>query len=51
LERLNKGVKLKTRVPLSGTGPPSLQRLVTTIVSEVSEDWEASRIYLNMETE
>jgi len=24
---------------------------VTAIVSEVSEDWEASRIYLNMETE
>ncbi len=29
----------------------SLNRLVSSIVMEISEDWETSRIYINMETE
>lgn len=51
LERLNKEIKRRTRVATLFPNEASLLRLVTAIVSEVSEDWEASRIYLNMETE
>jgi transposase-like protein len=51
LERLNKEIKRRTRVATLFPNEASLLRLVTAIVSEVSEDWEASRIYLNMEAE
>ncbi len=51
LERLNKEIKRRTRVATLFPNEASLLRLVTAIVSEISEDWEASRIYLNMETE
>ena len=51
LERLNKEIKRRTRVATLFPNEASLLRLVTAILSEVSEDWEASRIYLNMETE
>ncbi len=51
LERLNKEIKRRTRVATLFPNEASLLRLVTAIVSEVSEDWEASRVYLNMEAE
>jgi len=51
LERLNKEIKRRTRVATLFPNEASLLRLVSAILAEVDEDWEASRIYLNMEAE
>ena len=50
LERLNKEIKRRTRVATLFPNEASLLRLVTAIVVEISEEWEAGRIYINMET-
>jgi transposase-like protein len=51
LERLNKEIKRRTRVATLFPNEASLLRLVTAIVAEVSEDWEAGRAYINMEAD
>jgi transposase-like protein len=51
LERLNKEIKRRTRVATLFPNEASLLRLVTAIVSEISEEWETGKVYLNMETE
>ena len=51
LERLSKEVKRRTRVATLFPNEASLLRLVTAILSEVSEEWETGRIYLSMEAE
>jgi len=52
LERLNKEIKRRTRVATLFPNEAALLRLVTAIVSEVSEEWEAAtRAYINMEAE
>ena len=51
LERLNKEIRRRTRVATLFPNEMSLLRLVSAVVSEISEDWETSRIYINMETE
>jgi len=51
LERLNKEIKRRTRVATLFPNEASLLRLVTAIVSEVSDEWETGRIYLSMEAE
>ena len=51
LERLNKEIKRRTRVATMFPNEASLLRLVTAIVSEISEEWETGRSYLSMETE
>ena len=51
LERLNKEIRRRTRVATLFPNEASLLRLVSAVVSEISEDWETSRIYINMETE
>jgi putative transposase len=51
LERLNKEIKRRTRVATLFPNEASLLRLVTAIVAEVSEEWEAGRAYINMEAE
>ena len=49
LERLSKEVKRRTRVATLFPNEASLLRLVTAILSEVSEEWETGRIYLHVD--
>jgi len=48
-ERLNEEIKRRTRVARIFPNPKSLLRLVTALLCDISDDWEASsKIYLNM---
>lgn len=47
-ERLNQEIKRRTRVARVFPNTASLLRLVTAILSEISDDWESSKTYLNM---
>jgi putative transposase len=47
-ERLNQEIKRRTRVARVFPNPDSLLRLVTAVLSEISDDWESSKNYLNM---
>jgi putative transposase len=49
IERLNKEIKRRTRVATLFPNEASLLRLVSAVLSEISDDWEAERSYLNME--
>lgn len=49
LERLNKEIKRRTRVATLFPNEASLLRLVSAMLMETSEDWEAGRTYLTME--
>ncbi|MCA9442392.1 MAG: transposase, partial [Candidatus Omnitrophica bacterium] len=48
LERLNKEIKKRTRVATLFPNEDSLLRLVSAILSEISDEWETGKIYLNM---
>jgi putative transposase len=48
LERLNKEIKRRTRVATLFPNEASLLRLVSAVLSEISDDWETERSYLNM---
>lgn len=47
-ERLNQEIKRRTRVARVFPNPDSLLRLVTAVLNEISDDWESSKTYLNM---
>jgi transposase-like protein len=48
-ERVNEEIKRRTRVARIFPNPKSLLRLVTAVLSDISDDWEAStQLYLNM---
>jgi transposase-like protein len=49
LERLNKEIKRRTRVATLFPNETSLLRLASAVLSEISDDWETERAYLNME--
>jgi transposase-like protein len=49
LERVNQELKRRTRVARLFPNEASLLRLVTALLNEISDDWEAGKIYLNME--
>lgn len=49
LERLNKEIKRRTRVATLFPNEKSLERLVTALLSEISDEWETGKVYLNME--
>jgi putative transposase len=49
LERLNKEIKRRTRVATLFPNEASLLRLVSAVLSEISDDRETERSYLNME--
>ena len=49
LERLNKELKRRTRVATIFPNEPSLLRLASAVLSEISDDWETERAYLTME--
>jgi len=49
LERLNREIKRRTRVATLFPNAPSLLRLVSAILMEISEEWETGRAYLSTE--
>ena len=51
LERLNKEIARRTRVATLFPNEASLERLVSALLVEISEEWETGRIYLNMESD
>jgi len=51
LERLHKEIKRRTRVATLFPNEASLLRLVSAVLSEIDDDWNTGRKYLNMETE
>lgn len=51
IERLNKEIKRRTRVATLFPNEESLLRLVSAVLSEISEEWETGKVYLSMETE
>jgi transposase-like protein len=50
LERLNLELKRRTRVASIFPSESALERLVTALLMEQSEQWETDKTYLNMET-
>ncbi|MCP4445988.1 MAG: IS256 family transposase, partial [Myxococcales bacterium] len=51
LERLNKEIKLRTRVATMFPNEASCLRLISAILIEISEEWETGWRYLSAETE
>lgn len=51
LERVNQELKRRTRVARVFPNETSLLRLITALLSEISDDWETGKIYLNMESQ
>jgi transposase-like protein len=51
LERLNKEIKRRTRVATLFPNEPSLLRLASAVLSEISDEWETGKIYLNMKAQ
>jgi transposase-like protein len=49
LGRLNREIKRRTRVATLFPNEASLLRLASAVLSEISDDWETERAYLNME--
>jgi len=49
LEQLNKQIKRRTRVATLFPNEASVLRLVSAVLIEIDEDWQAGRRYLNME--
>jgi len=49
LERLNEELRRRTRVALIFPNAAALERLVTALLMEQSEQWETDKTYLNME--
>ena len=47
-ERLNQEIKRRTRVARIFPNTESLLRLVSAVLNEISDDWESSKTYLNM---
>ncbi len=48
LERINQEIKRRTRVATLFPNEASLLRLVSAILSEISDDWETGKVYLTM---
>ena len=51
VERVNEEIKRRTRVARLFPNEGSLLRLVSAVLSEISEEWETGRAYLNMRDE
>ena len=49
LERINREIKRRTRVATLFPNEASLLRLASAVLSEISDEWETERAYLNME--
>ncbi len=48
-ERVNKEIRRRTRVITIFPNTDSCLRLVTAIISEISEEWETGKVYLSMD--
>ncbi len=48
LERVNQEIKRRTRVASLFPNEPSLLRLVSALLCEISDEWATGKIYLNM---
>ena len=48
-ERVNREIKRRTKIASIFPNAASCERLVTGILIEISEDWEAGKIYLSMD--
>ena len=48
LERINQEIKRRTRVATLFPNEASLLRLVSAVLSEISDDWETGKTYLAM---
>jgi transposase-like protein len=49
MERTNKEIKRRTRVATLFPNEDSLLRLVSSVLMEISEQWETQKIYLPMD--
>lgn len=49
LERLNKEIKRRTRVATLFPNESSLLRLVSAVLTEISDEWETGRVYLTLQ--
>ena len=47
-ERVNEEIRRRTRVARIFPNPESCERLIAAIVMEISEDWVAGKVYLNV---
>ena len=50
LERVNQELKRRTRVARVFPNEASLLRLVSALLTEISQDWETGKIYLSMDS-
>ena len=50
-ERVNKEIRRRTRVVGIFPNEASALRLITSVLSEISDDWQGGKIYLNMNSE
>jgi transposase-like protein len=48
LERLNREIKRRTRVATLFPNEKSLERLVSALLSEISDEWESENLFLSM---
>jgi putative transposase len=51
LERINKELKRRTRVATLFPNEASTLRLVSAVLSEITEEWETGKLYLNMKAD
>ncbi|MBU8922650.1 MAG: transposase [Bacteroidales bacterium] len=51
VERVNEEIKRRARVARLFPNEESLLRLVSAVLSEMSEEWEAGETYINMKVE
>jgi transposase-like protein len=49
LERVNQELKRHTRVAGLFPNEASLLRLITALLNEISDEWQTTKVYLNME--
>jgi putative transposase len=49
MERISKEIKRRTRVACLFPNEPALLRLVSAVLMEISEEWEADKVYLRIE--
>ena len=47
--RINKEVKRRTRVATLFPNEASLLRLVSAVLTEISDEWETGRVYLTLQ--
>ncbi len=49
MERLNKEIKRRTRVVMVFPNTESIQRLVSALLMEISQEWESNKVYVSFE--